>query len=338
MKLYGGIDLHSNNSVIALLDEQDKVVYRRRLVNELELVLGELAPYREAVEGLVVESTYNWYWLVDGLMAAGYRVHLANTAAIVQYEGLKYSDDDSDARWLAKLLRLRLLPQGYIYPKEERPVRDLLRKRSQLVRQHTSNLHSVQNLMSRNRGHSLSANRIKRLSYEDVDRLLPEVDLALAVKTTLAVMRTLDNAIAMLEKRVQARTRLRPAFKPLLTVSGIGQILGLTIMLESGEMGRFAKVGNYASYCRCVGSEHLSNGKRKGRGNTKNGNKYLAWAYIEAANFAVRYNPQIRRYYQRKCARTNRIVAIKTVAHKLARACYYILRDQVSFDVNKAFA
>jgi len=338
MKLYGGIDLHSNNSVIALLDEQDKVLYRHRLANDIELVLAQLEPFSGGIEGLVVESTYNWYWLVDGLMAAGYRVHLANTAAIVQYEGLKYADDDTDARWLAKLLRLGLLPEGYIYPKEERPVRDLLRKRGQLVHQRTSNIHSIQNLMARNRGHSLGANRIKRLTDEEVDGLLPDFDLALAVKSTLAVMRTLDGAIGMLEKRVQARIRLHPAFKPLLTVSGIGQILGLTIMLESGEMGRFAKVGNYASYCRCVGSEHLSNGKRKGRGNTKNGNKYLAWAYIEAANFAVRYNPQIRRYYQRKCARTHPVVAIKTVAHKLARACYYILRDQVPFDVNRAFA
>ena len=110
-----------------------------------------------------------------------------------------------------------------------------------------------------------------------------------------------------------------------------------TVTMETGEIARFAKVGNYASYCRCVGSERVSNGKRKGRGNTKNGNRYLAWAYIEAANFAVRFNPQIKRYYQRKRARNNGIVAIKTVAHKLARACYYILRDQVAFDVNKAF-
>ncbi len=338
MKLYGGIDLHSNNSVIALLDEEDRVVYQRRVPNDLQQVLGALAPFAEAIEGLVVESTYNWYWLVDGLMAAGYQVHLANTAAIVQYAGLKYCDDESDARWLAKLLRLGLLPEGYVYPKEERPVRDLLRKRSQLVRQHTSHLQSVQNLLARNRGRSLSANEIKRLSYEEVDRLLPDAQLALAVKGSLAVMRTLDGVIALLEKAVKARIRLRPAFKPLLTVSGVGQILGLTIMLETGAIERFAKVGNYASYCRCVGSKRISNGKKKGKGNSKNGNKYLAWAYIEAANFAVRYNPQIKRYYQRKCARTQPIVAIKAVAHKLARACYYILRDQVPFDVNKAFA
>ena len=103
-------------------------------------------------------------------------------------------------------------------------------------------------------------------------------------------------------------------------------------------MGRFAKVGNYGSYSRCVGSERLSNGKREGRGNTKNGNKYLAWAYIEAANFAVRFNPTIKRYYQRKRAKTNGIVAIKTVAHELARACYYIPRDGTDFEVARAFS
>jgi transposase len=112
----------------------------------------------------------------------------------------------------------------------------------------------------------------------------------------------------------------------------------MTIMLETGEIGRFATVGDFASYCRCVGIQKLSNGKRKGQGNVKNGNKYLAWAFVEAANFAVRYNEQIKRFYQRKQAKTNGVVAIKAVAHKLARGCYYILRDQVPFAVNKAFA
>jgi transposase len=154
MTLYGGIDLHSNNSVVVLQDDNDAVVYRRRLPNDLTVILGELAPFADAIAGLVVESTYNWYWLVDGLMEAGYRVHLANTAAIVQYSGLKYADDDSDARWLAKLLRLGLLPEGYIYPKGERAVRDLLRKRSQLVHQHTANLQSIENLLAHDLGHS----------------------------------------------------------------------------------------------------------------------------------------------------------------------------------------
>jgi transposase len=337
MELYGGIDLHANNNVVVLLDEQDQVVYQKRLSNSLEQILQQLAPYQASIQGLVVESTFNWYWLVDGLMEAGYTVHLANPAAIQQYAGLKYTDDRSDARWLAHLLRLGLLREGYIYPKESRAVRDLLRKRGQLVRQKTANLLSMQNLVARNTGLSLSGNRIKRLDEAEVARLLPEADLALAVTSNLTVMRCLAAQIATLERAVKERVTLRPAFRSLLTVSGIGNILALTIMLETGEIERFDGVGHFASYCRCVGSDKFSNGKRKGQGNTKNGNKYLAWAFVEAANFAVRYNPQIKRYHQRKKAKTNGVVAIKAVANKLARACYYVMRDQVPFETAKAF-
>lgn len=338
MKLYGGIDLHANNSVVAILDEQDHKVYQKRLRNDLTEILPQLAPYQGELEGLVVESTYNWYWLVDGLMEAGYRVHLANTTAIQQYSGLKYTDDHTDARWLAHMLRIGVLKEGYIYPKAERPVRDLLRKRSQLVRQKTANLLSIQNLVTRNTGTGLSGNRIKQLTLDEVTVLLPNAELALAVQSNLAVMQCLEEQIRQIERVVTRQVKLKPAFQPLLTVSGIGQTLGLTIMLETGEIGRFASVGHFASYCRCVASKRVSNGKRKGQGNTKNGNKYLAWAFVEAAHFAIRFNPQIRRFYQRKQAKTKEIVALKAVAHKLARACYYILRDQVPFDVNKAFA
>jgi len=338
MRLYGGIDLHSNNHVVALSDDEDRIVFRKRLRNDLEIILRELSPYRERIAGLVVESTYNWYWLVDGLMDAGYVVHLANTAAIKQYEGLKYTDDDSDAAWLAKLLRLKLLPEGYIYPREERAVRDLLRKRAQLVHQKTSNILSIQNLVARNTGMRISTNNIWKLTDEAVDALLPVEDLALAIKANISVLTCLRQQIKQIEQVVRDRVKVKPPFAYLQTTDGIGLILSLTIMLETGDVRRFAGVGNFASYCRCVDSKKLSNGKRKGEGNRKCGNKYLAWAFVEAANFAIRRNDRIMRFYQRKMAKTNRVVAIKAVAHKLARACYYIMRDQVDFDVNKAFA
>ena len=119
--------------------------------------------------------------------------------------------------------------------------------------------------------------------------------------------------------------------------NGIGKILPLTIMLEVGDIGRFLKVGNYCSYCRCVKSQRLSNGKKKGENNRKNGNRYLAWAYVEAAHFAVRYCKGAQRFYQRKKAKTNGALATKALANKLARASYYIIRDQVTFDENKLF-
>ena len=337
MKLYGAIDLHSTNNVTVVIDEEDKIVYQKRLPNDLALILKELSIYQSELQGIVVESTYNWYWLVDGLMEQGYKLHLANTAAIQQYNGLKYTDDNSDARWLAHLLRLGVLPEGYIYPRADRPVRDLLRKRSQLVRQRTTNLLSIQNLVTRNTGSSLSAKRVKGLDVQQVDELLPNGDLALAVKANLSVMGSADEQTEILERTVTERVKLRPQFSFLKTVPGIGQILALTIMLETGDIRRFLSVGNYASYCRCVGSQKISNGKKKGQGNTKNGNKYLAWAFVEAAHFAIQYNSRIKSFDQRKKAKSKAVVAIKAVAHKLCRACYYIMRDQVPFNITKAF-
>ena len=131
---FSGIDLHSNNSFVVIIDEVDRIMYRRRLPNELDMIVAALAPYRDELVGVVVESTYNWYWLVDGLQAAGYPVHLANTAAIKKYEGLKHSGDEADAVHLAQLLRLGILPEGYNCPPAERMVRDLCRKRMQLTR------------------------------------------------------------------------------------------------------------------------------------------------------------------------------------------------------------
>jgi len=338
MRLYCGIDLHSNNSLVVLLDEKDRVVYQKRLSNDLSLILRELSPYQSQIQGVAIESTFNWYWLVDGLMEAGLKVHLVNTAAVIQYEGLKYTDDDHDARWLAHLLRLDILPTGYIYPKDKRPVRDLLRKRSQLVRYRTAQILSIQNLMSRNTGHGIKDNDIGKLTVEKIEGYFSDANLALAMKSNLLVKECLDQQIKQLEKAILKSAKIEPTFRPLLSVDGIGKILGLTIMLETGNISRFEKVGNYASYCRCVSSRKMSNGKKKGEGNRKNGNKYLSWAYVEAAHFSIRYNEKIKRYYQRKMAKKNKIIAIKAVAHKLARACYHIIKDQVPFDVERAFA
>lgn len=140
-----------------------------------------------------------------------------------------------------------------------------------------------------------------------------------------------------IEKEVLKVAELSPECIRLKTIPGIGKILGLTIMLEVGDIGRFSKVGDYSSYCRCVKSERISNGKKKGENNKKNGNKYLSWAYVEAANFAIRFSPEAQRFYQRKKAKRNGIVAIKALSNKIARASYYVMRDQVDYDIEYLF-
>lgn len=229
MALYSGIDLHGNNNVTLLLDEHDRVIYQKRLPNQLPIILEQLAPYQEDITGVVVESTYNWYWLVDGLMEADYRVHLANPTAIQQYSGLKYTDDNSDARWLAHLLRLGVLPEGYIYPKEQRPLRDLLRKRGHLVEQQTSNILSIQNIISRNTGNRLKVDQIKHLTLDDVQMLLPNEDQALSVSSTLRVLTCLMEQIHIVEKRAHRRIKSTPLYELVQSVNGIGPILAQTI-------------------------------------------------------------------------------------------------------------
>jgi len=207
--MYSGIDLHSNNSVVAVIDDGDRVVAQKRLPNDIAKIAGFLARWQDELAGVVVESTYNWYWLVDGLQDAGLHVHLANTAAIKQYDGLKHSGDETDAQHLAHLLRLGILPTGTILPREHRVVRDLARKRMQLVQSCTTHVLAVENIMARQLGGRMTSNQIKRLTEDTIDSLPLAADVGLAIKANVAVIATLQSQIEILEKRLQEPTAIR---------------------------------------------------------------------------------------------------------------------------------
>jgi transposase len=304
---------------------------------KLGKVLEALEPYREELVGVAVESTYNWYWLVDGLQQAGHQVHLSHPAAAKPYAGLKHSDDEDDALQLARLLRLGILRTGYIYPLAQRGLRDLARRRMQLVRHRTMHVLAVENVMARQSGTRMKANEVKRLAVQDIEALGYGADVSRGLQANVTLLETLSREIAALERWLHERVQLRSDYVVLTTTPGIGRTLATVIMLETGSVERFAKVGNYASYARCVDSTHLSNNKKKGQGNVRNGNKYLAWAFIEAANLARRWCPEAQRFHERKKARTNGIVATKALAHKLARACYHMLKTGEHFNVKRCF-
>jgi len=331
MKLYAGIDLHSNNSYVVLS-------YKKRLANDAKVIVGALAPYHERITGIVVESTYNWYWLVDQLQAENYRVHLANTTAIQQYSGLKHTNDKTDAIWLAKLLRLNLLPEGYIYPREERGLRELLRRRLILVRQQTMSVLGIQAMITRYDNLKIGAKSIKNCkNKEEISNLITDADVRIAAQSQLNVLYCIVDQVALLEKNILMKIEDEADFIFLKKIPGFGPILAMTILLETGDISRFSKPGNYSSYCRCVESKCISNAKKKGQNNRKNGNAYLGWAFVEAANAAIRHYEPIKKFYQRKLEKTKRVVAIKTIANKLSKACYFILRDKVEFDMKKLF-
>jgi len=335
MTLYCGIDLHSNNHVICVIDDKDKRVFETKLGNHAELTIRALLKYKKRLKAIAVESTFNWYWLVDAILEAGFKVELVNTAKVVQYSGLKRTNDRYDAFHLAHIMRLGILPTGYIYPRSKRGLRDLLRKRMQLVQDRSSHIIRYKSQIQMHTGQTIRADFIKAKKYQAP--ILGDANVQLALQSHLVMIRALSVQIKLLEKSILAQVEPNAAFMHLKTASGIGDILAETILLETGDISRFKSPGNFASYCRCVDSRRESNGKKKGENNRKNGNKYLAWAFIEAANFAIRRSEKAKRFYDKKSKATNIIVARKALAHKLARACYWMMRKREDFNEDLIF-
>jgi transposase len=332
-----GIDLHSNNLFCAMVDPDGRRVFEKKLPCDLEAVVRALKPFKKRLEKIAVESTYNWYWLVDGLQDHGYPVVLANPAAMQQYDGLKHADDKSDGFFLAEMLRLKILPTGHICDRKVRPMRDLLRRRMGLVHKRTSLILSLKSLHTRMTGRDLSTGRIKALEPREAEKLFEHPADQLIMRLDLELIEQLSRSIKEIEATILESVKKLRDYKVLQTIPGVGRILGMTITLETVDPKRFATPGDYASYCRCVDSRRMSNGKKKGENNGKCGNKYLAWAFVEAANFAQRHDAACRKFYDRKKGQVNGIVATKALACKLAKAAWHMMSENTEYDAGRMF-
>jgi transposase len=337
MKILVGIDLHSNNAMCGLMDEKGQRLVHQKLPCDLPTILRLLEPYRDRIATIAVESTFNWYWLVDGLQDHGYHVVLANPAGRQPFRGKKHTDDVSDAYFLAELLRLEILPTGHLYERHTRPVRDLLRRRLLLVHQRTTLILSFKSLHERTLGQRLPLARVKAMTVQDAQACFTAPADQLLSGQQITLMGYLTDSIAKLEQHILGVAGHWSTYRRVQELPGVGKILGLTIALETGEVGRFADAGNFASYCRCVKSRRTSNSKKKGENNRKCGNRYLAWAFVEAAHFACRHDEACRRFYDRKRQQTNPIIATKALACKLAKAAWHVMAKDVPYDPTRVF-
>lgn len=336
-KLIAGIDLHSNNLVIGLINQEGKRIEHRKLDCDLKQVMEFLQPFKPQLQSMAVESTFNWYWLVDGLRAQGYPIDLANPAQIEQYSGIKHADDKHDAFHLAELQRLKILPKAHIYDPELRPVRDLLRRRTTLVHQRTALFLSFKSLYTRTTGQPMPLKTLKSMEPKEGKELYKHPANQLIAQVQLTQIEALDRSISRIQKGVLECARELPLYERLLSLPGVGPILGMTITMEVGEIARFKTDGDFASYCRAVDSRRLSNGKQKGENNQKCGNKYLSWAFVEAANFAKRSDENCRRWYDRKKAKTSTVLATKALACKLAKAAWHVMAKEINYDATRMF-
>jgi transposase len=195
----------------------------------------------------------------------------------------------------------------------------------------------LKSLHTRTTGQDLSLSRLKALEPEDAEKLFKHPADQLITRLDLQLVEQLRQSIEKIETTILAEVKRMPNYQVLQTIPGVGKILGLTITLETVEPKRFASAGDYASYCRCVDSRRMSNGKKKGENNGKCGNKHLAWAFVEAANFAKRYDDSCRKFYDRKKAQVNGMVATKALACKLAKAAWHMMSQNTRFDVQRIF-
>src|SRR6266581_190365 len=309
----------------------------RTLECDLKQVTEFLQPFKAQLQSMAVESTFNWYWLVDGLRAQNYPIDLANPAKIEQYSGIKHADDKDDAYYLAELQRLKILPTAHVYDPELRPVRDLLRRRSNLVHQRTALLLSFKSLYARTTGQRLDLSDVKKMEPKEAPKLYEHPANQLIAQVQAEHIQGLNKSISRIEKSVLDCAREIPRYEKLLTIPGIGRILGLTITMEVGEISRFKTDGDFASYCRLVDAKRLSNGKQKADNNQKCGNEYLSWAFVEASNFARRYDEHCRRWYDRKAAKTSKVLATKALGCKLAKAAWHVMARPCDYDEKRMF-
>jgi transposase len=336
-KVIAGIDLHGNNLVIGMINQDGKRLAHRTLDCDLKQVTDFLQPFKAQLQSMAVESTFNWYWLVDGLRAQGYPIDLANPARIEQYSGIKHADDKHDAFHLAELQRLKILPKAYVYDPQLRPMRDLLRRRTNLVQDRTGLFLSFKSLYTRTTGQPMPLTTLKSMEPKEAKALYVHPGNQLIAKIQLEHIAALDKSINKIQDAVLGCAREIPLYERLVTLPGVGKILGMTITMEVGDIARFKTDGDFASYCRAVDSRRLSNGKQKGQNNQKCGNKYLSWAFVEAANFAKRYDEHCRRWYDRKKAKTSTVLATKALACKLAKAAWHIMARNVDYDASRMF-
>jgi transposase len=339
-QLYCGIDLHATSMQVCVIDRDLNRLLERNIRNDLATLLSLLKPFRKGLS-ILVESTFNWYWLVDGLQEAGYEVHLAHTLGLFRITKAKVKTDRRDAYRLAKILHDGEAPLAYIYPKETRPIRDLVRQRTRLV---ADRGHAYASLRLRLYQHGLanhSRNAAKSWTTEDMDTLLQEPSARFLARQELDRIALLSRQVAAIEELILQAAAGQDGYTGLLQIPGFGKALSAVVFYETGDVNRFPSARQFSSYCRLVPGTADSGGhSKRGRG-SKQGNPHLKSAFTQAARCAIRHYPNLRAFYDRQASkhpgRGSKLIATDILGHRLAQAAYHILKEGTDYDDSKLF-
>jgi transposase len=330
-RFYAGIDLAARSLWLCIVDTTGRKVFSRKLPNDPDRIARALEPYGTGLSA-VVESTFNWYWLVDLLEDLRIETQLAHPLYLKAIAYAKVKTDRVDAHTLAQLLRLGYIPQAFIYPRELRPARDLVRRRNRLVNLRAGMYRDLKlQLMKRNIT-EFSRNAIKQIDGRHLRSLLPTSDERRIGVALVRLIGTLNQEVEALDKAIQQAVKGIPSVTLLRTIPGVGKTLAPTLYYEIGEIRRFQDAKAFSSYCRVAPTVSQSGAVVKKGKNRKQGNRYLKWALSEAAQMAIQRHPTIREMFVRILKKKKkRIVAKAILAHKLAVVVFRVLHDQVPY-------
>ena len=335
-KAYCGIDLHARSMYMCILSQDGEILLHRNMKTSPEMFLKAIAPYREDLV-VCVECIFTWYWLADLCAREGIPFVLGHALYMKAIHGGKAKNDKIDAQKIAVLLRGGMLPQAYVYPAAMRATRDLLRRRTHLMRKRAELLTHIQQTNSQYNLPEIGKKIAYKANRDGVAERFPDPAVQKSIEVDLALIGHYDQLLRDVELSIlkTAKQHNAPTLYLLRTVPGIGEILSLVLLYEIHDITRFPRVQDFLSYCRLVKCTKESAGKRYGTSGTKIGNAHLKWAFSEAAVLFLRANPAGQKYMTKLEKKHGAGKALTLLGQKLGRTVYYMLQRQTAFDMDK---
>jgi transposase len=331
---YCGIDLHARTMYVCILNRDGEIMLHRNMKTSPEAFLKAIAPYRDDLV-VAVECMFTWYWLADLCVEEDIAFVLGHAQYMKAVHGGKAKNDRIDAHKIAVLLRGGMLPQSYAYPAKMRATRDLMRRRLKMVRQRAERLTHIRQTNAQYNLPALGKSLKSRPQREGVAERFDDPAVQKNIEVDMALIDYYDRLIRDLERHILSTARQHDpvTLERLRSVPGIGAIISLVLLYEIHDINRFPRVQDFASYCRVVKCAKESGGKRYGTSGSKIGNVHLKWAFSEAAVLFLVNNPQGQKYHARLEKKHGPGKSLTVLAHKLARAVYYMLKRETTFDM-----
>lgn len=337
-KYYCGIDLHAKSMYICILNQDGEIVMQRNIRTDPTVFLKTIERYREEI-AVAVECIFTWYWLADLCAQENIPFILGHALYMKAIHGGKAKNDKIDAHKIALLLRGGMIPMAYVYPQQMRSTRDLLRRRMHLTRKRAELLAHIQNTNYQYNLPDIGKKVAYKANREGVAQRFPDESVRKSIELDLKLLDYYDRLLPPLEHEISLIAKIHDAdsYFRIRSIPGIGRILGLVILYEINDIKRFPRVQDFVSYCRLVKSAKESAGKRLGSSGKKIGNVHLKWAFSEAAVLFLRRNPEAKKYRNKLQKKHGKAKSMTILAHKLARATYYILRRKEVFHMETFF-